>query len=244
MSDQTIRAALVAALKTVPGTGVIYDYDRYPALNEVGAFLALFRDEATKLIMGWELTRIGIPTIVRDANDIYKVTHSYQLKGYYSLQDAKASEKFFNTLVDAIIQKLIDIKVPNEQGLHIPKAPLIAHKMFGDTLCHYAEIQWPVSEIVTKTQAVYQDLLKIMLASYVQPLDALGLWQPGTAYQVGALVAPSAQNGHRYICTAAGVSNANEPVWPTNPGAAVQDGTVTWTEDGTIVADEIEIDIT
>lgn len=56
-------------------------------------------------------------------------------------------------------------------------------------------------------------------------------WAVSTAYQLSDLVKPTASNGHWYICTTVGTSNATtEPTWPTGVGATVTDGTVVWTE--------------
>lgn len=173
MPDQEIRQYLIDNLKTVPGIGKIYDYDRYPALNETAAFLRLFQDETTTLIMGWELTRIAVTPIVRVANDAYKVSHTYQLKGYYSLRDKERSEVVFNAIVDAVVQRMVDIEIPNEQGLHIPRVPIIAAKQFGNVLCHYAQIEWTVSEVITKTAAAMDDVLKLLLTAYLADAQAI-----------------------------------------------------------------------
>lgn len=54
-------------------------------------------------------------------------------------------------------------------------------------------------------------------------------WAAGTAYNVGDRVFPTTRNGYVYECTAAGTSDAaTEPIWPTNIGDTVVDGTVTW----------------
>lgn len=56
-------------------------------------------------------------------------------------------------------------------------------------------------------------------------------WVPDRAYDAGDVVVPTARNGHRYEASA-GVAGAQEPAWPTDDGAAVDDATVTWTEAG------------
>lgn len=65
-------------------------------------------------------------------------------------------------------------------------------------------------------------------------LHTATVWQPNTAYSVGAYVIPSTFNTsgpkRLYRCTTAGTSGSSEPSWPTTEGATVSDGTVVWTE--------------
>jgi hypothetical protein len=60
-------------------------------------------------------------------------------------------------------------------------------------------------------------------------------WAATTAYALNAIRVPTVANGHWYECSVAGTSAATEPAWPTTVGATVVDGTVTWTESGTMV---------
>ncbi|MBA7508024.1 hypothetical protein ES706_06755 [subsurface metagenome] len=54
-------------------------------------------------------------------------------------------------------------------------------------------------------------------------------WQASISYSLGTFVWPTTFNGYKYECTAAGISGATEPTWPTTLGQTVTDGTVTWT---------------
>lgn len=57
---------------------------------------------------------------------------------------------------------------------------------------------------------------------------ANGLWQPSTAYSVGAVVhSPSLPSGCKATCTMAGTTGSAEPKW-TAYGTTVTDGTVNW----------------
>ena len=57
---------------------------------------------------------------------------------------------------------------------------------------------------------------------------AKGLWQPGTAYSVGAVVhSPSLPAGCKATCTTAGATGSTEPKW-TAYGTTVTDGTCKW----------------
>ena len=121
--------------------------------------------------MGWEITRAAVPKvewITRKA----KVTHRYKIKGYYGLKDAEASEIAFNAIVDAIILKLISKKVPGSQGHSLPTVSTIEARAFGSILCHYAEIEIDVSEVIEAiSDEVLGDLLRIELNYYLKPGD-------------------------------------------------------------------------
>ena len=55
-----------------------------------------------------------------------------------------------------------------------------------------------------------------------------GLWQPSTAYVVGAVIhSPSLPAGCKATCTTAGTTGSTEPKW-TAYGTTVTDGTVKW----------------
>lgn len=57
---------------------------------------------------------------------------------------------------------------------------------------------------------------------------ANGLWQPSTAYSVGAVVhSPSLPAGCKATCTTAGTTGSTEPKW-TAYGTTVTDGTCKW----------------
>lgn len=56
-----------------------------------------------------------------------------------------------------------------------------------------------------------------------------------TAYSVGDVRRPAADNGHGYRCITAGTSAGSAPTWNTTAGSTTTDGTVVWKETGTTV---------
>lgn len=64
-------------------------------------------------------------------------------------------------------------------------------------------------------------------------------WRPSTDYGADALVTPNVPNAHWYQTSGGGTSGAAEPSWPTD-GSTVTDGTVTWTDMGTMRAPVIQ----
>lgn len=64
------------------------------------------------------------------------------------------------------------------------------------------------------------------------PFGAAYIYKTNTHYPVGAIVTPSAYNGHYYKVTAAGLSGSVEPTFPTGSGSTLIDNTVTFQEAG------------
>jgi len=62
-----------------------------------------------------------------------------------------------------------------------------------------------------------------------------GAWRPSTVYAANTIVVPPMFNGRFYRSTA-GTSGTTQPVWPVTDGGTVADNTMTWTEvpDGTL----------
>lgn len=57
----------------------------------------------------------------------------------------------------------------------------------------------------------------------------------GAQYPNNTIVVPYYNNGHYYKCNSGTRASSGEPLWPISPGSTVLDGTVTWTEAGTIL---------
>lgn len=73
----------------------------------------------------------------------------------------------------------------------------------------------------------------VVVSNSATPSPTTAPWAASHVYAVGALVTPSAANGHYYRCTVAGASDAAEPTWPT-AGGTVVDGAVTWVDAGAL----------
>lgn len=99
-SLQAHRAAIVAALASVPDIGMVHDRERYAKDN--AAFAALFLYEPAgghKHLRGWTLrrtaTREQSPNIARTWNE-----HTWTLRGYLAFNDAEASELVLDDLAE------------------------------------------------------------------------------------------------------------------------------------------------
>lgn len=169
MSDTTIRASLKALMESVPGIGVVHDYDRWVSDSEqlVNLFKVNPDDEAAPL-HGWEITREGILSIARVSTRV-KATYGYVIKGYYAMRDAVESEKLFQMVIDSIVVKFLDSPIANTEGHPLPSVPKITPYMFAGVLCHYAEVRIQIAEIVDATAIVDQALLTVLLTQYLKP---------------------------------------------------------------------------
>ena len=170
MSESTLRAAIKARLETHGASiGRVHDYERL-AVN-VKDFLGMFQDPETKKIFGWEITRRSF-RVVKAGMNKWKVIHHFLIRGYYGIEDAAATEKAVNALVDTIMLDFTRTKIDGTQGEQLPQGK-VEQWMFGSVLCHRAEIELPeVAEIVARLPEDDEtDLLMVGLNYYLTPGD-------------------------------------------------------------------------
>lgn len=144
-----ILADIKAKLTSVPGVGMVHDYERQAA--DWAKFVELFRDPASGKILGWEITRRAA---TEHEAGVWFRHHQFVLKGYMGLQDAAASSKTFQALADDICAAFREAPAGNgweyRNGDEPDRAPAqietITDRMFGSVLCHAAEIALSVTE--------------------------------------------------------------------------------------------------
>lgn len=97
---QQHRAAIVAALASVPEIGHVHDRERYA--KDEAAFRAMYLftpTGGTAHLRGWWLrrsaTREHSPNVARSIN-----THTWTVRGYLAFADAQASELLLDDLVE------------------------------------------------------------------------------------------------------------------------------------------------
>lgn len=66
---------------------------------------------------------------------------------------------------------------------------------------------------------------------YIEDVNA-ETWAAGNAYELDAVVVPTASTGYVYTATEPGISAATEPTFPTTLSTTVIDGSVVWTCSG------------
>jgi prepilin-type N-terminal cleavage/methylation domain-containing protein len=90
----------------------------------------------------------------------------------------------------------------------------------------FLESVTPITRL--KNSAALQRVMENIRADY----NLHPKWRSGAVYTTSNYVIPTNFNGHRYRCTTAGTSGANEPTWPLNSTGTVTDSGVMWTESG------------
>ena len=148
MSESTIRQQIFTTLSAVPGIGCVYDYERWAVAWD--KFIALFKDPTSSRILGWEISRSAAT-----ADFISQIeeerSHQYVIHGYMGVQDAEATEKQFNTLIEAVAEAFrgtLDLNGSCMQSTAL-SATLIDTRTFGSVLCHYCELRLTATEILT-----------------------------------------------------------------------------------------------
>ena len=148
MSLSLIRTELKTILESVSGIGQVHDYKRYSA--DWGSYKKLFTKD--KKVNEWEIQRDGFSTSPTGSQSrsgkVKDITHRITIRGFYAFNDACASEKTFDTLCDAITDKLIQDQGLGGQAelIGIPIAGEITFNYLGDVLCHMVEIKFEVYE--------------------------------------------------------------------------------------------------
>lgn len=99
MSEALIRAEIKTILEAVSGIGVVHDYKRYSRSKAV--FLELMRPISGGMVNGW-MIHWRDAVSVRDTMPTIQRNHTYEIIGFYELNDAIASGKVFDALLNAI----------------------------------------------------------------------------------------------------------------------------------------------
>jgi hypothetical protein len=148
MSLSAIRSALKDLLLTVDGIGQVHDYKRYS--SDWKTYKELFK-KGTK-VNEWEIQREGFDVETRGSQavegKVKDTTHRMVLRGFYSFDDACASEKDFDTLVDSITNIFIQNQSLADTAIivNVPIVGDIVFNFLGDVLCHMVEIRFEVKE--------------------------------------------------------------------------------------------------
>jgi len=147
MSLAAIRGSIVTVLSSVPGIGTVHAYERWAA--DWTAYLSFFKTEENK-INGWTVSRRKTESD-RDTMPTLNRRHRFIMRGYYGLKDSAATEHTFQALVEAVQDAFEDQYLLN--GTVINSGPVqvqvFENRMFGNVLCHYAELELIAEERVT-----------------------------------------------------------------------------------------------
>lgn len=149
----TILADIKAKMESIANIGIIHDYYRWS--NNPAKFAALFSftTSGKKHIRGWEITRVQVP----ERKGAVKVTlrhHKFMISGYMGVNDEDATDKIFQPLVDDVCEKFRDdpgggawyYMNGDEPGNSPCQVQAIDVRIFGNVLCHHADILLSVTE--------------------------------------------------------------------------------------------------
>jgi hypothetical protein len=153
MAYTDILDTIKGLLEQIPGIGRVHGYLRYfkdePAFDEL--FMA--KIDGIKQLRAWTITRDGIPKNQRyTTSGPHRIGHLFVIRGYLGVLDGVMSEMAMQALVDAVVQKLDNAVSLGAlvEASGPATVPVISHTEFGRVLCHYAEINFPVTEQVQR----------------------------------------------------------------------------------------------
>ena len=151
MSLSNIREQIKVILAGVPGIGVVHDYDRLAV--DYTKMLDLFKDPDGRIntvMFRREKLEQRSATI---GGAPHEKAHIFKLKAVMGLRDAEGSGIVFDDLLQAIVDEFEDY--PDLNGACLTTTPdwgsmagqagiqieLSEDRMFGNVLCHYAELR-------------------------------------------------------------------------------------------------------
>lgn len=149
MSLATIRAAIRAKLEAVADIGRVHDYERFA--KEPAPFLALYKDPRDGRLRGWWFDRVSTRELDRDTGTVRRI-HTWRITGYLGLEDADATGKSLQDLVEAITDafrsdRTLGGTVLDLRDMTVEDAPAgvqvdaIDTVMLAGVLCHRAQLR-------------------------------------------------------------------------------------------------------
>lgn len=139
MAIAEMRAAIVAKLESVPDVGVVHRYERFA--KDWTTFINLFK-AGDGVIKGWMVTRRSAPSKWNELTPLLRA-HEFLLRGFRGLNDAAATEIEFEADIETI-QNSFDRDPMLGGAVFYGSGPLevrrVEPRIFGNVLCHYAEL--------------------------------------------------------------------------------------------------------
>jgi len=159
-----IRAGVAALVAAADPDAVVHDYRRFAA--DWGVFLNRYKVtvSGSEVIRGWEVTFTKMDDMDLGGRRFRNV-YGVQVLGYFGVYDSDASEKTAFNAAEAMIVYLRQYPTLNgvlTWGGYVDKSDMstwgswpsidvFEPRFFGDTLCHYVEINFEVFENETVT---------------------------------------------------------------------------------------------
>jgi len=148
MSLIAIRDKIKSELEDIADIGLVYDYERWAALPD--RFIALFKTGGK--IKAWAITRTSTREEMFSSNENRRI-YIFTIRGFFSLDDANASEKTFQDLIELIcstFRTLPDLEKVCENCEPV-QVVSVGHAMLADVLCHFAELTLEATEHVSRS---------------------------------------------------------------------------------------------
>lgn len=152
MSHDTALAAVKSTLQGVANIGNVHDYVRWH--KDWPNMLTMFKvTSPTSQIRTWDISRKSTSETEKACRTNLRV-HDFRIRGFMSLDDSAATEKTFQTLLEAVAAAFRN--KPTFSGTVLIVDPLqienVDHVMVGDVLCHMAECSLRVTEEIQWTE--------------------------------------------------------------------------------------------
>lgn len=156
MSQASVRAIIAAEIGGVTNVGLVHDYERWAVLWP--DFLSKFKTtiSAASVIRGWTITCSGWADTVtgfRASANEANIMREYRftVRGYIGLADADETEHTAIALAETVCNRLNTSAALHDLARawgRVPVCNLTAFeaRMFGNVLCHYAQIDQVVPE--------------------------------------------------------------------------------------------------
>lgn len=144
MSLSLIRTEIKTILSGVSAVGTkVHEYERYAKTWE--DYLAFFKSDG--LIKGWTITRTSTSE-AKSTTTTNMRTHTFLIRGYFSLDDTAATELTFQDIIEDIATAFrtnprLNGKAFDCDPLQVDMVGLV---MFGSVLCHFCELRLLVQE--------------------------------------------------------------------------------------------------
>lgn len=135
-----IRNEIKNILESVANVGKVFTYLRWD--EDWKAFFSLFPNNR-----GWMITRTGVVENRELTLDLNTCIHTFQLIGFMTLKDDRASELEFQNIIESIRNAFRSNPTLNNTALDSePIEALIENRIFGSIVVHYAQLTLRVKE--------------------------------------------------------------------------------------------------
>jgi len=145
--------AIADRLRSIPDIGMVHTYTRYAA--ESSRLLDLYKVtiDGVEQLRGWYVTLAQRNPLTLTDSHFGGLTERYTIEavGILGVDDGRESEHTFYTLCETVVRTLTHCPLPLEGVLQAEAQAATwqvnDHRLFGNALCHYAEIALPVEVI-------------------------------------------------------------------------------------------------